>query len=75
MFTGQNSNKMEIETQTKRNRPINIGQYLFIGFMFAGMGIGGLLDNTSAGILIGMAAGFIAMAVTAMIKNKKQNNQ
>jgi hypothetical protein len=43
--------------------------------MFAGMGIGGLLDNTSAGILIGMAAGFIAMAVTAMIKNKKQNNQ
>jgi|GEM_PF-1590970 len=75
MFIDQNSNKMEIDTKTKSNRHLHTGHYLFIGLMFAGMGIGGLLDNTGAGTIIGMAGGFIAMAITTMIQNKKQNKQ
>ena len=33
---------------------------MFVGFMFLGLGIGFLVGNVPAGILIGMGIGFIA---------------
>jgi len=56
--------------ENQENKYHNISGYLFVGFMFAGMGIGTALGSTEAGIMIGMGAGFIAMAVYKTEKNK-----
>ena len=43
--------------------------FLFVAFMFLGMGSGILLDNVAPGLFIGMGLGFLAMAVAdALIK-------
>lgn len=57
--------------KTKAHEPFNVGWYFFIGFMFAGMGIGKLTDYTGAGTLIGMALGFVALAIYMLITRKK----
>lgn len=43
--------------------------FLFVAFMFVGMGIGLLFDNVAPGLFVGMGLGFLAMAVAdALIK-------
>ena len=39
------------------------GDYIFVGLMFLGMGIGYFLNNFLVGLLIGMGIGFIARAL------------
>jgi len=36
---------------------------LFVGLMFLGMGIGLLVGRADAGLMIGLGAGFLAMAL------------
>ena len=36
------------------------GDYIFVGFMFMGMGIGYLMSNFLVGMFIGMGIGFLA---------------
>ena len=36
------------------------GNYVFVGFMFIGMGIGYLINNFIVGMFIGMGVGFLA---------------
>jgi hypothetical protein len=54
----------------ERNNNNKIGGYLFVGFMFIGMGIGMALHNTGIGTLVGIGFGFIAAAVYKSEKNK-----
>ena len=42
------------------NEKENRGDYIFVGFMFIGMGIGYLMNNFLVGMFIGMGLGFIA---------------
>lgn len=43
--------------------------FLFLAFMFLGMGIGFLFDNIPSGLFVGMGLGFLAMAAAdALIK-------
>lgn len=43
--------------------------FLFVAFMFIGMGIGFFLDNIPPGLFVGMGLGFLAMAIAdALIK-------
>ena len=48
-----------------------IGGVVFVGCMFIGMGLGMYYDNIVIGLMIGMGAGFIAMAVAwALLMDK-----
>jgi len=49
----------------------NIGNYLFLAFMFGGMALGKLVDAMSMGTLCGMALGFAAYGITLFILNRK----
>ena len=42
------------------NKQDKRGDYIFVGLMFLGMGIGYFLNNFLVGLLIGMGIGFIA---------------
>lgn len=45
---------------------------LFLACMFVGMGVGSIFDQTGAGMLIGMAAGYIA---EALVERTRKNNR
>lgn len=57
---------MEIINNNKEKD--KIGGLLFVGCMFIGMGIGKYMGALSTGTLIGLGAGFLAMAVYRVAK-------
>jgi len=57
-----------MENQNKKNE--NISWYIFIGFMFIGIGIGSAFDQEGVGTMVGMGVGFIASAIYKSEKNK-----
>lgn len=57
-----------MENQNKKNE--NISWYIFIGFMFIGIGIGAAFDQEGVGTMVGMGVGFIASAIYKSEKNK-----
>jgi len=42
---------------------------IFVGCMFAGIGIGGFLGETGSGTMVGMGVGFIAEQIYSKNKN------
>ncbi len=49
----------------------SIEDYIFIGCMFIGMGIGEALDRGGIGTIVGMGFGFLIAAVYKEVKIKK----
>lgn len=41
----------------------------FVGLTLVGLGVGMLYDNTTAGILIGMGAGFLSVVALYILKS------
>jgi len=58
-----------MEDQNKDNN--HIAGYIFVGFMFIGMGLGAAFDRVGEGMFVGMGLGFIASAVYKSEKNKQ----
>lgn len=51
----------------KRKHIADYGGSLFVGCIIIGLGIGLLLGNAAAGVLIGLGVGFIVMGLSKMI--------
>ncbi len=49
----------------------NLGNYLFVACMFAGIALGMMFGSVSAGTLLGMAVGFAAYGIV-LLKQKKE---
>jgi small-conductance mechanosensitive channel len=49
----------------------NLGNYLFVACMFAGIALGMIFGSVSAGTLLGMAFGFAAYGIV-LVKQKRQ---
>jgi putative effector of murein hydrolase LrgA (UPF0299 family) len=47
----------------KNNKDYNAGGIVFVGFTLLGLGIGAWLDHAISGTIIGIGAGFLAMAM------------
>lgn len=45
------------------NNAASVGGVAFVGCLFLGMGLGALVDQTGAGTLLGLGAGFVVMAI------------
>ncbi len=54
-----------------KNRSEMLSWSAFIGFMFIGMGIGSIFDQTGIGMFIGMGVGYLAEAI---IESKMYSN-
>ncbi|WP_333600152.1 hypothetical protein [Flavobacterium sp.] len=57
-----------MENQNKDNN--KIAGYIFVGFMFVGIGIGMAFHKAGIGTMVGMGVGFIASAIYRAEKNK-----
>lgn len=57
-----------MENQESNNN--RVAGYLFVGFMFIGIGIGMAIDKAGIGTMVGMGFGFIAAAIYKSEKNK-----
>ncbi|MDW8035326.1 MAG: hypothetical protein RMI85_02585 [Candidatus Korarchaeum sp.] len=55
---------------SKRSGGKEFEGFLFVTFMFLGMGIGFLFDNIAPGLFIGMGLGFLAMALAEILIKK-----
>jgi len=70
-FIRKSLKKGEIEMEKMNKKSSAIGGVVFVGCMFIGMGLGMYYDNIVIGLMIGMGAGFIAMAVAwALLMDK-----
>lgn len=58
---------MEVINNNNKEKD-KVGGLLFVGCMFIGMGIGQYMGAISTGTLIGLGAGFLAMAVYRLAK-------
>jgi len=47
----------------KKNNSSTIGGVVFVGFLFIGLALGMLYNNTAVGILLGLGVGFVAMGI------------
>ncbi len=56
--------------ERSENNSSQIAGYIFVGFMFAGMGVDMIIGNGAAGMFIGMGLGFIVSAMYRSEKNK-----
>ena len=56
--------------EKKKTTPIIAG-VTFVGFMFIGLGLGILYNETVIGIMLGMGAGFLAMAAVYAFRKAK----
>lgn len=57
----------------KKNNSSTIGGVVFVGFMFIGLAIGMLYNNTAVGILLGLGVGFVAMGIVWAIASKSDS--
>jgi len=57
-----------MQNQNKDNN--KIAGYIFVGFMFVGIGIGMAFHKAGIGTMVGMGVGFIASAIYRAEKNK-----
>ncbi len=48
---------------TQANNSASTSGIVFVGCLFLGMGLGALADQAGAGTLLGLGAGFVAMAL------------
>ena len=49
--------------ENKEKESDYIGWYIFVGFMFIGIGVDSVLKNPGIGTMIGMGTGFLASAI------------
>jgi uncharacterized membrane protein len=54
---------MENQDQNNNKKWNSVGNGIFIGCMFVGLGIGMYYEKTSIGALVGMGIGFIASSI------------
>lgn len=59
--------------EKKKNNSSTIGGVVFVGFMFIGLAIGMLYNNTAVGILLGLGVGFVAMGIVWAIASKSDS--
>lgn len=57
----------------KKNNSSTIGGVVFVGFMFIGLAMGMLYNNTAVGILLGLGVGFVAMGIVWAIASKSDS--
>ncbi len=48
----------------------NAGDYLFVGPLFIGLGLGLYFEQTAVGVLIGLGVGFLLRAIYYLLKKK-----
>ena len=58
----------------KKNNSSTIGGVVFVGFMFIGLALGMLYNNTAVGILLGLGVGFVAMGIVWAIASKNDSS-
>ena len=56
--------------KNKENSSDHISGYIFVGFMFVGMGVGAAIGDGGIGMFIGMGLGYIVSAMYQSEKNK-----
>lgn len=56
-------------SEVKRSKSKDFMGFLFVAFMFLGLGVGILIDQVAPGLFVGMGLGFLSMAILdAIIK-------
>ena len=62
---------MENDNNEAKKTAQKVGGLLFVGCMFLGMAVGWYFDRVTSGMYAGMGIGFMLMAVTMKVEDKK----